>query len=300
MEIEPATNCDLTQLIQGSDCGRSAACAWLGQAGFLIRLGECLLAIDPYLSDSLADKYRGRPWAHERMMPIPIEPSRVTNVSAVLCTHAHGDHLDPGTLPELARVNPECRFVVPCAAHRTALERGVPAEQLITIDAGQQLALAADVSLNAVPAAHEECRVDERGHHHFLGYVLRRGALAVYHSGDCVPFPGLAERLARERITVALLPVNGRDAVRRERGVPGNFTFAEAVDLCVQAAIPRLIVCHFGMFAFNTVDPAWLDRQIADVGDSIQCVRPRAGRVYWLPDPRGGADSPSVSRRTTP
>ena len=34
---------------------------WLGQAGFLLRLGDVRLAIDPYLSDSLAAKYlKGR------------------------------------------------------------------------------------------------------------------------------------------------------------------------------------------------------------------------------------------------
>ncbi len=48
---------------------------WLGQAGFLIdsKLGRII--IDPYLSDSLAVKYRGKRFEHVRMMPIPVNPA---------------------------------------------------------------------------------------------------------------------------------------------------------------------------------------------------------------------------------
>src|SRR5262249_18583760 len=42
---------------------------WLGQAGFLIEGAERRLLIDPYLSDSLAQKYRGTATPHERLMP---------------------------------------------------------------------------------------------------------------------------------------------------------------------------------------------------------------------------------------
>jgi hypothetical protein len=55
------------------------------------------------------------------------------------------------------------------------------------------------------------------------------------------------------RIHVAILPVNGRDAQRTAAGIPGNFTFDEAVELCRQAGIDSLLVCHFGIFDFNTV-----------------------------------------------
>ena len=34
--------------------------AWLGQAGFALRFGGMRMLIDPYLSNSLAEKYRAR------------------------------------------------------------------------------------------------------------------------------------------------------------------------------------------------------------------------------------------------
>ncbi|HWP68417.1 MAG TPA: hypothetical protein VN437_03870, partial [Rectinemataceae bacterium] len=37
---------------------------WLGQAGFLMETGGIRILVDPYLSDSLAEKYRGKQYPH--------------------------------------------------------------------------------------------------------------------------------------------------------------------------------------------------------------------------------------------
>lgn len=47
---------------------------WLGQAGFILEYGGQRLLIDPYLSDTLENKYRGTATPHERMMASPISP----------------------------------------------------------------------------------------------------------------------------------------------------------------------------------------------------------------------------------
>ena len=244
-------------------CGKSlptgsVGLAWLGQAGFLLKYAKLSMLIDPYLSDSLAEKYRGKEFAHQRMMPAPLKPEEIHDIDAVFCTHRHSDHMDPGTLPALAQGNPLCRFVVPRAEAESALRIGLPEDRIVTLDAGESLALASDVLATAIPSAHETLAVNDRGEHHYLGYILRCGGAVIYHSGDCVPYEGLAEKLAQEQIDLALLPINGRDEFRRNRGVPGNMTFDEAVCLCRDAAISMLVPHHFGMFAFNTVDPQTL------------------------------------------
>jgi L-ascorbate metabolism protein UlaG (beta-lactamase superfamily) len=104
-----------------------------------------------------------------------------------------------------------------------------------------------------IPAAHETLERDTRGHHRYLGYVMRLPEATIYHSGDCIPYPGLSDALAAHRIDVALLPVNGRDAFRASHGMPGNFTLAEAAALCREQSIPTMIAHHFGMFEFNTI-----------------------------------------------
>ena len=242
-----------------------AALAWLGQAGFVLRLGEAVVLIDPYLSDHLAEKYRGTRLAHLRMMPTPIEAGSLPRVDLVVCTHRHGDHMDPGTLPVIAEQHPRCRFVVPAAETGHAQALGLPAARLVPADADRELRPLHDfdLRLTPVPAAHERLEQDEHGRHRFLGYAIESGGLRLYHSGDCIPYDGLVDRLRTLAPSLALLPVNGRDAVRAASAVPGNFTLDEARAVCAEAAIGVLIPHHFGLFAFNTADPAAIDAMAA-------------------------------------
>ncbi len=249
--------------------------AWLGQAGFALRFGGTRLLIDPYLSDHLERKYRGSERPHDRMMP-SAGVTAFDGVDFVLCTHQHGDHLDPEALPELAARNPACRIVVPRASLEQARTLGIAAAQLQGVDAGETLALNETLSLAALPAAHETLERNERGEHRFLGYVLRTEPFAVYHSGDSVPFPGLTGLVAGRGIELALLPVNGRG-----KGVAGNFTFQEAAELCRAAGIPYLVPHHFGMFAFNTVDRGEV-AALAAATVAPRCLLPEAEQFLLL------------------
>ena len=255
---------------------------WLGQAGFVVRLpGGYTLVIDPYLSDSLAHKYRGRMFEHVRMMPAPIDPTELGRVDAVLCTHHHSDHMDPGTLPQIAASNPHCRFIVPEPAIQLAVKIGLPATQLTAATPGRPLRLGRVATVETLPSAHEALDVLPNGASRYLGYVIETGGVHVYHSGDCVPYERQAERLAALRTDVALLPVNGRDANRSANGVTGNFTFDEAVDLCSMAHVPFLIPHHIGMFAFNTVAPETLGVARAHAR-GVTVVLPTVGAKYEI------------------
>lgn len=247
---------------------------WLGQAGFAIRHRDRVLMIDPYLSDVLADKYAGRRFAHTRLHDAPVAPARVTGLAAVLCTHGHTDHMDLGTIP-LLQISSDPLFVVPRAEATRALSRGVPQSRLLGLDAGETFTTAG-ISITAVPAAHESREQDAHAQEVFLGYVIDLDGFRIYHSGDCAPYPGQEEIIRTLDVDLALLPVNGRDEDRNDNGVPGNFSLDEAVALCREAGIPRLIVHHWGLFAFNTADPDELRRGLADVSD-IAWTLPRLG-----------------------
>lgn len=246
----------------------TAALAWLGQAGFLVRTASHTLLIDPYLSDFLATKYRGREFPHERLMPAPLAVADLEQLNFVLCTHRHSDHMDPETLRETAARHSGCRFVVPAADVEHARGLGLPADRLLPIDAGETLSPVAGLAVTAVAAAHETLDCDAAGRCRFLGYVLRLAGLSLYHSGDTVVYLDLPTELARLGIDCAILPVNGRDDFRVTRGVPGNMSAAEAIALCRTAGIPLLVPCHFGLFAFNTATAA-------DLAILRECTAPR-------------------------
>jgi L-ascorbate metabolism protein UlaG (beta-lactamase superfamily) len=226
---------------------------WLGQAGFALRTADSFFLIDPYLSDSLNAKYRNTIYPHERLHEPPVPPEDLSAVDYVFSTHGHTDHLDQGTLPVIQQHNSSCRFVLPVAEKRKALQRGLQEERLILIDAGETRPLGQGLIVTAIPSAHEEIVKDEWGRDLYLGYLIRWKKLCIYHSGDCVPFVGLVEILREYRPSLFFLPINGRDTKRIENGIPGNFTPREAAELVLAVNDGILIGHHFGLFAFNTV-----------------------------------------------
>ena len=255
---------------------------WLGQAGFAVRAGSHSFLIDPYLSDSLAQKYKDKQFPHQRMMPVPVDPVALKDIDWVFSTHRHTDHMDPETIRSLAR-NPGCHFFVPCAALDQAVaNQGLDLKKTTCVNAGQSLTLDSAISLNPIPAAHEQIVVNSRGEHHFLGYIFRLGDIHIYHSGDCVPYDGLEAHLRNLKPDVALLPVNGRDDHRLSQNIPGNFNFEEALQLCRDCGIPYLIPHHFGMFDFNTIDPLELRAKIERLSGPVRVILPEINIAYCV------------------
>lgn len=234
------------------------AAYWLGQAGFWIDLGGTRILIDPYLSDSLAEKYVGTRFPHTRMMDIPIRPKDLPRPDIVLITHAHTDHMDPVTLAELSARHPNLTYVVPAAETPLARERLGDTAQLRSVVSGDSVNIGG-VSITVFPSAHEDRKRDVLGRDHYLGYGITAGDTRLYHSGDTVPFAALTHLLKDFAPDIAFLPINGRDEQRARHGVPGNMTIQEAIALCVDCKIPRLIPHHFGLFDFNTASAAELE-----------------------------------------
>lgn len=248
---------------------------WLGQAGFLVAQGGLRIVIDPYLSDSLAEKYRGKAFPHLRMMPPPVQPGALREVDWLLCTHSHTDHMDPGTIPALLAANPKAQVLAPRAERAKALERGVPEDRLHLIDAGESLDLGG-VVVTATPSAHEELKITPSGHL-YLGYALRGGGVTLWHSGDTIPHEGLVPSVLPLAVDLALLPVNGRDARRAANGVPGNLTLEEAVALTDAIGAAHMLGHHFGLFDFNTLDRAEGMARLARLRPraAVQLVQPQ-------------------------
>ncbi len=178
------------------------------------------------------------------MTEAPFRGADVRHADLVLCTHKHSDHLDPGTVPDLMR-NTDAKLAVPRALVEHAAAMGIDRTRIIAADPGRPISHAG-VIVHPVPSAHEELDFSA-----YLGYVIQFGEFAVYHSGDCVPYDALLDWLKPFKLELALLPINGRDPAR---GVPGNFTIAEAASLAAAAGACLLVPMHYDMFTFNTVD----------------------------------------------
>ena len=255
---------------------------WLGQAGFLVRSASVSFLIDAYLSDRLAEKYRGHIFPHIRQMEPPISVAEIPAIDFVFCTHHHGDHLDIPTIIEVAHKFPDARFVVPAASELEVGRAGLRKDQTIWAEADNGIQLTETLTVTPLKAAHEGFEYDQLGRHRFLGYLIQVEAGLIYHSGDTVRYPGLLEQLAKFGPQLALLPVNGRRAELREQNIAGNLTLEEAIQLCMEAGIPTLLAHHFGMFRFNTIDPNLIDQAATTTKNRLQLIKAELRTRYTL------------------
>jgi L-ascorbate metabolism protein UlaG (beta-lactamase superfamily) len=225
---------------------------WLGQSGYLIHYNNTYLLIDPYLSESLTRKYADTKKPHIRMSERVISPDQLTFIDIVTSSHNHTDHLDGETLIPLLNANPRLRMVIPEANRLFVTERiQMPNDYPHGMNDGEQLMLG-EVTFHGIPAAHNEVDRDEYGRCRYMGYVIEIGGKKIYHSGDTLLFPGMAELLLPFKLDLALLPINGNDPAR---GVAGNLSIDEAIDLGLNIGAKLTIPCHYDMFRFNTADP---------------------------------------------
>jgi L-ascorbate metabolism protein UlaG (beta-lactamase superfamily) len=253
---------------------------WLGQSGYLVQWQGHHLLIDPYLSDSLTKKYANTDKPHVRMTERVIAPGKLDFIEVVTSSHNHTDHLDAETLLPLMKANPALTVIVPAANIDFAANRlQVQPERLTPIHADGAPAHVGPFTFHAIPSAHEALETDENGDHKFVGYIIEVGGKTIYHSGDCCPYNGLEERLKKQNINLALLPINGRDPAR---GVAGNFTAQEAAKSGKEINAGLVIPCHYEMFEFNTVSPQGFIDAAKTVGCPYQVLK--AGERSSLQD----------------
>lgn len=243
---------------------------WLGQSGFLLQWQGKHLLFDPYLSDSLTKKYAATDKPHTRMTELVIGPERLDFVDVVTSSHNHTDHLDPETLQPLAKVNPRLVMVCPEANRTTVRERsGLPEDRIQGLDAGQSLTVDG-FEFHAIPAAHEKLDKDKDGRHIYLGFVVKFGPWAIYHSGDTMLFDGMVDILKQSKVDLALLPINGRAPERR---VAGNLWGREAAQLAKDIGAKMVIPCHYDMFSFNTATTEEFARTCKEIGQEYRVLQ---------------------------
>jgi L-ascorbate 6-phosphate lactonase len=227
---------------------------WLGQAGFVLRAGETIALVDPFLSP-----WEGR--EYESALP----PSRAEGVDLLLCTHEHIDHFDAGSAPAIAAASPQAVFAVPTPIVDMVTEAGVPKARVVGLQPGDDVELAG-LRVRPIHAMHGVTMDDaytfgeeaSGGLVRFLGFVIDAAGVRLYHAGDTIHYEGMDARLKEMEVDVGLLPINGRDPERERRGLVGNLNEREAAWLAREAAFDLLIPMHYDLFARNRGYPGRL------------------------------------------
>ena len=229
--------------LMGSVLSRKVAhahlsCWWLGGSGFIFKspLGV-ITFIDPYLSNSVEDIF-----GIKRAFPAPIRPEEV-RADVVISTHWHEDHLDPGSIPIIARNNSDAKFVMPPSAMARALSWGVRRSQIVSLSRGESSAFN-DTRIDATPARHEPSipgwEVPDA-----IGVLLQVGDLKIYHSGD-TEYDLRLRQLKQLNLDVAMLCINGAG---------GNMDAYEAALLAWRLGARQVIPIHHLLWASKSENP---------------------------------------------
>jgi L-ascorbate metabolism protein UlaG (beta-lactamase superfamily) len=216
---------------------------WLGQSGFLVQHEGRHLAIDPYLSDSLTQKYADSATPHVRMTGRVVAPERLGFVDVVLSTHGHTDHLDAETLRAIG-----APVVAPAGIVELACERS--GTDVTGVAEGKPVEVAGFL-VEAVPAVHPG--------DHCVGYVVAAEPHRLYHSGDTAWVdPGV------RGVDVAFVPINGK---------LGNLDGAEAARVARLAGAALAVPCHYDLFEFNTAAPDAFVAECERLGQAYRVLR---------------------------
>lgn len=246
----------------------------LGQQGYLLKGGDRVVIIDPYLSNYAEEMSADTTGAAARQVPIAVPPQELDMVSLVLCTHHHADHADPRTLSPILEASPGASLVTSYMARDTLLEQGFDAKRIGVPPVGRAVAYGSGLEVTAIPSAHYTQEPDASGNPAYLGFIITLNGVTLYHCGDSVIYDGLLGHLKEHRIDLACLPINGRDWFREQQDLVGNMDYREAAELAAAIGVKVLLPGHNDMFAGNRINPAYLL-------DYLQANHPRQ-RVHFL------------------
>jgi L-ascorbate metabolism protein UlaG (beta-lactamase superfamily) len=224
---------------------------FLGQESVIIKGDGVTIYIDPYVSDYLDNK------GVVRSYPAPIVPEDITGADFCLITHEHEDHMDEGTLPIFHKHNSKAPIMAPACCREPLIRMGVNASQILLADDCETTELFSKLKISVIPAAHEQLEQDADGKYKYVGYVIELNGVTLYHAGDTIIYPDLVERLSKIKPDVAMLPINGRDYFRLERGIVGNMNYREAAELAVRIGAETVIPLHYDVFSGNAEKPGY-------------------------------------------
>jgi len=224
----------------------SIAAWWLGGSGFVFKTpAGVVVFLDAYLSNVCEAI-----WKLPRFAPTLIEPADV-QADAWLSSHWHEDHLDPGSLPVVARVSPSTRFVMPPTGYARAGSWGVPVERITMMKWGDVLQIK-DLKIRSVYARHD-AGIPGHDSPDAMGFILESQGKKIYHTGDS-EYDNKLRLLHHEKFDVATACING---------VTGNMNAHEAAMLCWQLGARTVLPHHHELWG----------------------VRPHSEEATWDPEP---------------
>lgn len=243
------------------------AALWVGHATVLVQVDDRFVLTDPLFVHTLAQ-------VAPRLVEPGFDPHNLPQLSAVVVSHMHFDHLSFGSLDQLERRTPV--VLVPPGVRESMPRYDFEIRELPTWASYEQGGL----RITAVPVQHVggrygiDAAFETRA---FTGYVFEYHGLSVYFGGDTAYAPR-AFKAARARfphLSLAILPIcPNQPRAYMEHTHEGP---SQALDAFLLLGAARMLPIHFDTYV-NSDDapgacPAELRRQALARGLNTEQVQ---------------------------
>lgn len=163
---------------------------WLGHSTVLLEMDGVRILTDPVWGNRASPVRFAGP---KRFQPVPVPVAQLPPLDAVVISHDHYDHLDHGTILELARTEVPFYTSLGVGAHLEAW--GVPGRRITELDWWESAELPrGGVSITAAPSQHFSGRaLGGRNTTLWSSFVMRGASASVFFSGDTGLTPEYAE-----------------------------------------------------------------------------------------------------------
>mgnify|MGYP000028697409 CR=1 FL=1 len=160
----------------------------LGHSTILMELNGEFWMTDPVFSDRASPVQWAGP---KRFHPAPIDVDALPNITGIIISHDHYDHLDKGTIKQ---IHPKVGgFYVPLGVGQHLQDWGVPVEKIHEFDWWQEKQVG-DITLVNTPANHFSGRgLTDRNGTLWSSWVIQAPQHKLFFSGDSGYFAGFKE-----------------------------------------------------------------------------------------------------------
>ncbi len=239
------------------------AVTFIGQASFILQMGETNLLLDPVLSDRVSPVSWFGP---KRVRPPGIKLEHLPPTHLVLISHCHYDHLDLPTLRYLRfRYQPE--VITPLKNRELIATTGLT--DITELDWWESVEVRG-LRITVTPAQHFAARkFSDRNKRLWGGFMIEGEGKTIYFAGDSGYTPYFKEVAQRfPKIDLALLPIGAYEP--RWFMKDYHMNPADAVQSFLDLNPKQAIGMHFGTFQL-TDEPMhepleFLERELADKG----------------------------------
>jgi L-ascorbate metabolism protein UlaG (beta-lactamase superfamily) len=259
---------------QAADFGAT----WLGHATVLLEVAGHWVLTDPVWSDRVSPSATVGP---KRSHPVPLELADLPQLSAVLISHDHYDHLDTATIDWLTE-HQTMPIVVPLGIGAHLRTWGVPEDRIVELDWDQSHTVG-DLTLTCTEARHFSGRGFTRNKTLWSSWVVAAGVgsarRSVFFGGDTGYTPAFADiGTAHGPFDLTVLPIGAYDA----RWADIHMNPAEAVQTHLDVHGGLLLPIHWATFdlAFHTwsAPVEWLVEEAAE--HDVALALPRVGERF--------------------